>query len=189
MTEISQILLVLLDSRCPLLHYPPSLHKYLATFRPLRKVIFVLTKIDITGPERVARWTEYLKKRYPDIRVVHAESYQEKHAGEGRGKRKSFEPHLPSDLRRNLILALKEAHGELCVPPDSIAASAEKLAAWKPHVKKDVDWDAVLSGLHGTTSHVTQPSEEATNDGSIAPEAGDEEKVNEEYLTIGLIGP
>ena len=29
-TEISQILLILLDSRCPLLHYPPSLAAYLS---------------------------------------------------------------------------------------------------------------------------------------------------------------
>src|SRR6185369_11980830 len=36
-TEISQILLVLLDSRCPLLHFPPPLQQYLFN----RKVILV----------------------------------------------------------------------------------------------------------------------------------------------------
>lgn len=73
-TEISQIILVLLDSRAPLLHYPPSLAAYLSD----RRVILVLTKVDISGPARADAWSRYLTAHYPGLKVVQVESYIEK---------------------------------------------------------------------------------------------------------------
>lgn len=75
-TEISSILLVLLDSRCPPLHYPPSFHAYLSALRPARKIVLVLTKTDIVGPERVDSWKTWLRTKYPGCKVVGVESYR-----------------------------------------------------------------------------------------------------------------
>jgi ribosome biogenesis GTPase A len=75
-TEISHIILVLLDSRAPLLHYPPSLVEYLSD----RRVILVLTKVDISGAARADAWTRYFNAHYPGLRVVQVESYLEKEA-------------------------------------------------------------------------------------------------------------
>ena len=81
MTEISQIILILLDSRCPTLHLPPALSAYLAgvSNAPRLRTILVLTKVDIAGPDRAAAWTRYLTARHPGVRVVHVESYTEKY--------------------------------------------------------------------------------------------------------------
>lgn len=45
-TEASEILLVLIDVRFPLIHYPPSLEDYVRSLKPRKKVILVLTKTD-----------------------------------------------------------------------------------------------------------------------------------------------
>lgn len=156
------------------------------SFRPPRKIIFVLTKIDITGQDRVALWTDYLREIYPDIRLVRVESYQEKTAGAGQGKRKSFEPHLPSDLRRNLVMALKEAHEELCTPPPSIAERKEKLATWKPKIRTDIDWNAVVNANEqSVTTSLTTQERSLDIDGGV-PE-GEEPEI-EDFITVGLIG-
>src|SRR5688572_6315837 len=82
-TEISDIILVLLDSRCPTLHYPPSLERYLGD----RKVILVLTKVDITGPARVAAWIKHLRAKHPSLPIVQVESYIEKVSTDQQGRK------------------------------------------------------------------------------------------------------
>ncbi|KIK96377.1 hypothetical protein PAXRUDRAFT_10847 [Paxillus rubicundulus Ve08.2h10] len=105
-TEISQILLVLLDSRCPPLHLPPSLATYLNLPNPppptvadtidktsaqstsrrsnarfnAPRVILVLTKVDISGPTRTESWTSLLNVLYPGVPVVPVEAYAPKYA-------------------------------------------------------------------------------------------------------------
>lgn len=55
-TEASQILLVLVDVRFPLIHYPPSLEEYVKSLRPKKEVIIVLTKTDLV-PHWVSSYT------------------------------------------------------------------------------------------------------------------------------------
>lgn len=181
-TEICQILLILLDSRCPLLHYPPSLHEYLTSFREPREVIFVLTKIDISGAERSGLWQDYLHARYPEFKIVKVESYQEKEVREGQGKRKSFEPHIPSEFRANLVDALKSAHSELCTPPPSILSRPDRASTWRPKVTRSVDWNAVLKAGDQDISN-RQINDDAPKESALQ----DDEEVPD-YVSVGLIG-
>lgn len=184
MVEICQVLLVLLDARCPPLHYPPSLHAYLSSYRPPRKVIFVLTKVDIVGHQLVSLWKDYLRKTYPTIRVVAAESYLEKATGEGNRRRSLREPHIPADLRRDLVQALKEVHDELCLPPQHIVSDASKMAKWKPSVVPTINWDAVLNAKDDDiTFNQLRRSDTITGRDSYE-ETGEVE----EFLSVGLIG-
>ncbi|KAK7680577.1 hypothetical protein QCA50_016359 [Cerrena zonata] len=195
-TEISQILLILLDSRCPLLHYPPSLSAYLTNPFTARRtrIILVLTKVDIAGPARADAWTRFLKQKYPNLRIVQVESYTEKDSGIGSGKKKVYEPHLPTAFRQALVEALKETHAEFLEPPDRIKNDSEKSKNWKPRVKRNIDWEAVLNARGGQVGMVVGG---ATMPKVIDPlpggeDDGDEEKEGErtepEVLTIGLIG-
>ena len=200
MSEISQILLILLDSRCPLLHYPPSLASYLAEL-PNRKLILVLTKVDISGPDRAIAWSDYLKRRYPHVRIVQVESYVPKELGPndgGTSKRgRRFEPHLPHTFRERLIHALREVHQELLHPPEMIRGDEVKMKRWKPPVKAEVDWDAVLSA-HGDRVGQAIGGPPGSRPGALDPTGGDGELPDENqgsaeaaepnFLTIGLIG-
>ena len=188
-TEISQIILLLLDSRCPILHYPPSLATYLAD----RKVILVLTKVDISGSARVEAWTRYIRETYPNTRVVQVESYIEKGGGANHQGHKQHDPNIPEHFRAKLVQAIKEVHSELLEPPQKVKNNPNWLKGWIPTVKRDIDWEGVLKaggsklGTMVGGSAVPRPSacEPDERSESDRPENQHQEP---EYLTVGLIG-
>lgn len=198
MTEISQVLLILLDSRCPLLHYPPSLSAYLSNpyLAKRTRTILVLTKVDIAGPARADAWTQFLKRKYPNLRVVQVESYTEKDSGIGSGKKKVYDPHLPSAFRQTLVEALKETHAEFLEPPERVKNDPEKLKNWRPRVKRNIDWEAVVNARGGQVGTVVggaaMPKVVDPLPGGDEEEGGEQDEEhgeNEpEVLTIGLIG-
>jgi hypothetical protein len=67
--ERSDILLVIVDSRQPILNFPPSLYHYIT--RTLKKpMVLVLNKIDLIPSETVNEWLEYFHATYPKLFVV-----------------------------------------------------------------------------------------------------------------------
>ncbi|KAI0720002.1 hypothetical protein C8T65DRAFT_23388 [Cerioporus squamosus] len=196
-TEISQIILVLLDSRCPTLHLPPALTAYLSGVSNASRLrtILVLTKVDIAGPDRAAAWTKYLHTRYPGVRVVQVESYTEKHPDGEASSRRMYEPHLPSAFRQTLVDALRETHAELLEPPPAVRDNPDRLANWKPRIKSEVDWDAVLKAHGGQVGHAVggaaAPKASKPEEADAPAEGRSEEDDDDsepELLTIGLIG-
>ncbi|KAI0652065.1 hypothetical protein C8Q79DRAFT_1114897 [Trametes meyenii] len=193
-TEISQILLILLDSRCPTLHFPPALATYLTGVPHASRLrtILVLTKVDISGPERAAAWTRHLNALYPAMRVVQVESYAEKPQDANESKKRTYEPQLPSAFRSALVDALRETHAEMLEPPEAVRNRPERLATWKPRIKTQVDWNAVLKaqgGQVGTAiggATAPKPSKVVSDDHTGGEDTDDE--AEPEVLTIGLIG-
>ncbi|KAJ8489384.1 hypothetical protein ONZ45_g13602 [Pleurotus djamor] len=161
-TEISQIILVLLDSRCPLVHYPPSLREFLSN----RKVILVLTKVDISGPERTAAWTSYLNSTFPGVRIVHVETERLPPTDQKLHHRQELR--VSSAFRRELVGAIRELHEELLQPPDEVKNNEAALRKWKPSVKPVVNWDELITAegervgaeIHGPTPHHTEDGAE-----------------------------
>ncbi|KAF8513455.1 hypothetical protein JB92DRAFT_2923353 [Gautieria morchelliformis] len=171
-SEISQIILLLLDSRCPAIHFPPSLDTYLASLKPPRPVVLILTKSDLVPPSYTAAWTAWLRDRHPSVRVVKVESYRAQDVHQerkGQGQRKKFEPEMKPEDLRELVAALQAAHAELLAPPEKIKNNEEKLKNWKPCVPQVIDWDAALRGGHAQVDHNV-----------------DDE--SQEFMTVGLIG-
>ncbi|KAJ7925940.1 hypothetical protein B0H13DRAFT_2229531 [Mycena leptocephala] len=164
-TEISQIILVLLDSRAPLLHYPPSLASYLSD----RRVILVLTKVDISGPARADAWTRYFTSRYPNLQVVQVESYIEKEISSLHQGRRQHDPHLPESFRRRLVEAIQQEHAAMLEPPEKIKNNPARLKIGNPAEGEKV---GTLVG------------------GPAAPAPHEDDSAEEEpkFLTIGLIG-
>ncbi|KAJ3548870.1 hypothetical protein NMY22_g1105 [Coprinellus aureogranulatus] len=190
-TEISQILLILVDSRCPSLHFPPSVAGYLKN----QKIILVLTKVDITGPERTEAWKSYLREQYPDIPFVEVESYVAKDQTAVHQGRRQFESSIPENFRVKLIDTIKRVHAELLEPPAKVKENPERLKNWVPPVKPEVDWDAVISakgdkvGLAVGGPAAPRPTE-GSDDGPGQGGKADSESERRvpEVLTIGLIG-
>ncbi|KAK7465407.1 hypothetical protein VKT23_005385 [Stygiomarasmius scandens] len=170
--EISQILLVLLDSRCPLLHYPPSLANYLAD----RRVILVLTKTDIPRTSQVEAWVTYLRGHY-DIPVVRAESYTSK-ATQDNSERHRFQPYLPQGLREQLVAAIRDLHSKMIQPPEKVKTNPAWMKGWKPSVPTHIDWEAALQ-FDSETPADPMPLERSdeAEDGETTP-----------FLTVGLLG-
>jgi hypothetical protein len=183
-TEISQIILVLLDSRCPLLHFPPYLSAYLSD----RKVILVLTKVDISGHDRAEAWTAYFRKHYPELRVVQVESYVEKEARSGHQGRRQYEPHLPQGFRERLVDAVREVHAEMLQPPEKIRGNEDRMKRWKPPVKQDINWEAVLRAGGTKVGTVVGGTAAPRPKDELEVVDGQHEDQEPEFLTIGLIG-
>jgi hypothetical protein len=142
--EVSSLLLVLLDARCPLLHFPPALQTYLSTLHPRKGVILVLTKTDLVPHSLVEDWEIYLEGEF-GYRVVRAESYrlrETRAAAQGREKRR-FDPGAPRTVKDGLVDALRKAHKELMTSPERI--KPERRHLWRPHqsLRRDIDWDAL----------------------------------------------
>ncbi|KAH9912144.1 P-loop containing nucleoside triphosphate hydrolase protein [Epithele typhae] len=186
-TEISHIILILLDARCPTLHFPPALADYLSNMPNADsvRIVLVLTKVDIAGPERAVAWHHHLRARHPGMRVVQVESYAEQpHAGgASTGARK---PHLPSAFRRTLVDAVRDAHAELLESPEASKSTVERP---RPRMRSQVDWENVLAA-HGSQvgavfddSAASKPQEPTSEDSG-----GNSEASEPEYLSIGLIG-
>jgi hypothetical protein len=199
-TEISQILLCLLDSRCPPLHFPPSLESYLATRKA--KLILVLTKVDIAGPERAEAWTAYLQKWHPGLPIVRVEAYQQKLGEQGRPV---YESHLPLPFRERLVNAMRQVHEEMLIPPERVRSDEAKLNRWNPPVKREIDWDGVLhahgkkvgSVVGGAAMPKGKGKEDNTDDAQEleqqtsdkdSDEDGQSEWQEPDFLTVGLIG-
>ncbi|KAI3622647.1 mmr1 hsr1 gtp binding protein [Moniliophthora roreri] len=169
-TEISQIVLVLLDSRCPLLHFPPSL----AGFLSKHQVILVLTKTDICGPVRAAAWTSYLCHHFPQFPVVSVMSYVSKDQSAVHQGRAQYQPHIPETFRERLVAAMKELHAKLLKPPENARSS------WRPHVKREIKWEEALAP--GDRSGIVVG-------GALEPKPTEGESQEEPpFLTIGLVG-
>ncbi|GAA93963.1 uncharacterized protein L969DRAFT_92904 [Mixia osmundae IAM 14324] len=136
-TEVSSILLVLLDCRCPLLHLPPSLQTYLINLKPKKQIILVLTKTDLSN-EAADAWTTYLQERYPDYRVVAIENYPDATSA--------------STGRQRIVKAIRACHEELCQPPAAITGDPAKVARWKPRVLTPISWPSLLLGAQEAES-------------------------------------
>ncbi|CAO1615458.1 unnamed protein product [Parajaminaea phylloscopi] len=179
-TERSDILLVLVDARCPLLHLPPSLENHLRRYSR-RKVILVLTKKDIVGDELASAWASYLEDRY-SWPVVTTESYMRLDKCEGQGRRSRYTPFLSSGSRSALLDAVRRVHQELLTPPSNVQRDAEALARWEPTCAGNTDWDYL---------YASDDAAERDAEGN-AVNAGDQQtgqsKDTKALLTIGLIG-
>ncbi|KAF8320613.1 uncharacterized protein EI90DRAFT_3131972 [Cantharellus anzutake] len=195
-TEISSILLVLLDTRCPPLHIPPSLHNFISSLQPPKQVIFILTKIGIVGEECASAWRSWLEQRFPAYQVILTESYRQMEGEEerkGQGSRKQYTPHIAAVALESLVVALKRAHGNLLIPPAHVLASPDKIARWRPRVRESVDWDAVIRSHESKISshgdaHEPLGSVDAESDGGHEENAGDDEPENDIVLLPDLPG-
>ena len=120
------------------------------------------------------------------------------------GSRKRYEPNIPTDDLESLVDALKRAHENLLSPPAHIQAAPDKLARWRPRVRRTVDWNAVITSRESNVGQspydgIQESSmltygdlvAEYDDDASEGPsDANDQEALTPitAALTVGLIG-
>ncbi|RGB23156.1 hypothetical protein C1646_774933 [Rhizophagus diaphanus] len=72
--EISDIILIVVDIRHPLLHFPPSLYNYVVKDMK-RKMVLVFNKVDLVAEHTVYAWTKYFEEQFPEISIVEFSCY------------------------------------------------------------------------------------------------------------------
>lgn len=69
MLEISDIIMILVDIRHPVIHFPPSLYQYVVNDMK-RKLVVVFNKVDLVAPNTVFAWTQYFKEKFPELHIA-----------------------------------------------------------------------------------------------------------------------
>ncbi|XP_068426723.1 guanine nucleotide-binding protein-like 1 [Clinocottus analis] len=67
--EMSDIILIIVDIRHPVLQFPPTLYHYI-TGELQKNVILVLNKADLCPPPLVIAWKHYLTSQFPHLHIV-----------------------------------------------------------------------------------------------------------------------
>jgi hypothetical protein len=147
-----------------------------------------LTKVDISGTARVEAWTRYIRKIYPNTRVVQVESYIEKGEGANHQGHKQHDPNIPEHFRAKLVQAIKEVHSELLEPPEKVKNNPNWLKGWIPTVKRDIDWEGVLKARGSKLGTLVRGSAASTCEPDEQSDRPENQHQEPEYLTIGLIG-
>ena len=66
--EYSDLICIVADVRHPVLHFPPALYRHIRSIG--KKVILILSKIDLVKPELYVAWKNYFIEKFPDLQVV-----------------------------------------------------------------------------------------------------------------------
>lgn len=152
-TETSSIILILVDVRFPLIHWPPSLEAHVRSLG--KPYILVLTKTDLVPRWLAEAWQRWFLERAEQqadpsfIDCVLMTSYREtERTALTQGTQPRFIPAAPTSARAALLSALRRAHELILqrpVKPDSVSAEQweQRMARWTPKVRQEVDWDAV----------------------------------------------
>lgn len=72
--EMADIVLLVVDIRHPIFHFPPSLYQHVVKDHG-KDFVIVLNKCDLIPAGLVVAWMHYFKKTYPEIHVVPFASY------------------------------------------------------------------------------------------------------------------
>ncbi|KAI9287604.1 hypothetical protein BC943DRAFT_288939 [Umbelopsis sp. AD052] len=67
--EISDIILIIVDIRHPILHLPTTLYRYI-TEELGRKVVCVFNKVDLVAEKTVYAWRKYFEEVYPELHIA-----------------------------------------------------------------------------------------------------------------------
>ncbi|KAI9364639.1 hypothetical protein BD770DRAFT_313755 [Pilaira anomala] len=67
--EISDVILIVMDIRNPLLHFPRSLYKYV-THKLKRKIIGIFNKVDLVSEFTVFAWKKYFEEEFPNLKIA-----------------------------------------------------------------------------------------------------------------------
>lgn len=156
-TETSSIILILIDSRFPLIHFPPSLEAYVKGLG--KPYILVLTKTDLVPRWLAEAWQGWFLERAKEqsdsnfIDCVLMTSYREvENTALTQGTKPRYMPAAPTSARAALLSAFRRAHEQLLSPPEGVTRAregdddqkrAQRIARWSPRVRRAVDWDSV----------------------------------------------
>jgi ribosome biogenesis GTPase A len=68
------MLVIAVDARHPLFHFPPSLYRYV-TQVARKPLVMVLNKVDLVSAAHLRAWTAFFARHFPLLRVVPFSSF------------------------------------------------------------------------------------------------------------------
>lgn len=175
--EMSDILLVIVDIRYPVLMFPPYLYEYVT--KDLGKdMILVLNKIDLAPAALVVAWREYFKTRYPKLHILVFTSFPTYNI---RGTAVDRDPvGLKFRRLKGKLKMAAEGAQKLLETCERIAGDAVDLSSWRDKIREEMESERSLDEL-GRIDDVVLLDKEDTG-------FYQHERYKNGILTIGCIG-
>lgn len=172
--EMSDILLIIVDVRYPVLMFPPYLYHHVTT--ELKKdMILVLNKIDLAPPALVVAWKEYFHAKYPRLHILIFTSYPTYNL---RGNTSETEG-LKQRRRKGKLRMAAEGAQKLLDTCKDIVGSTVDLTSWHNKIQEEMQMEFDLDDVDH--KHNTTIAKEDTS-------YYEHERYKNGVLTIGCIG-
>ncbi|GAA6229281.1 guanine nucleotide-binding protein-like 1 [Lates japonicus] len=174
--EMSDVILLIVDIRHPVLQFPPALYHYI-TGDLQKQVVLVMNKADLCPPPLVIAWKHYMTSQFPHLQIVCFTS----HPGQPystvlqkkRMRRKTDWSHAGGPI--DIMKACQE-----------ITAGRVDLSSWEQKIQRD----AVAERLDGERADEGAESVlvEHQSDSAMEMSSPSQELYKDGVLTLGCIG-
>ncbi|KAI7901867.1 uncharacterized protein BX663DRAFT_512668 [Cokeromyces recurvatus] len=181
--EISDVLIIIMDIRNPLLHFPRSLYEYI-THILKRPIIGIFNKVDLVSEFTVFCWRKYFEEKYPNLRITTFSCY----------------PRDPKLINDTAIYALKKQTKRPKKRYYHAQGVQDMLSVCKDIVHKSevaVDWKSLIDSYDENNMDKSEESSDSDTDsmdglddefGAIFDITVREVHPHKNYITLGLIG-
>ncbi|KAK3088227.1 hypothetical protein FSP39_016369 [Pinctada imbricata] len=168
--EMSDVILLIVDIRYPVLHFSPVLYSYV-TERLHKHVIVVLNKIDLVPASVVTAWKHYLLEKYPYLKVVLFTSFPKEYIQGGEN-----EQQVKAKKKRKKGGRFTQASGarELLRVCEDIVGDKVDLSSWEEKLDMEGSWPE------------GEGEEESEDEEDSGPT--EQEMFKDGVLTLGCVG-
>ncbi|ORX89210.1 P-loop containing nucleoside triphosphate hydrolase protein [Basidiobolus meristosporus CBS 931.73] len=184
--EISDIILIVVDSRHPILHFPPALYRYVVD-ELKRSLVLVFNKVDLINEVTLDAWKEYFQQKFPDLHVASFSSYKREEDLDDVNQKVKKRKAVKRKFRALGIKDVLKACRTVSITKKNIEINWDEIIRQYDEetldenedendesTESDEDTDEEIERLAENTDNVTISEQET------AP--------NSDYITLGLIG-
>ncbi|XP_015121472.1 guanine nucleotide-binding protein-like 1 [Diachasma alloeum] len=172
--EMSDIFLIIVDIRYPVLMFPPYLYNYVTN--DLKKdMILVLNKIDLASPALVLAWREYFQLHYPTVHILFFTSFPKYNL---RGNQEDGEG-LKQRRRRGKLRMAAEGAQKLLSTCKAIVRDQVDLSSWQEKIHEEMQMEYDLEDIDHKENTIVKKEDTSYFE---------HEKYKNGVLTIGCIG-
>ncbi|KYM92420.1 Guanine nucleotide-binding protein-like 1 [Atta colombica] len=173
--EMSDILLIIVDIRYPVLMFPPYLYDYV-TKKLKKDMILILNKVDLAPPALVVAWKEYFHNQYPKLLILMFTSYPSYNLHSSTNNK---EESIKKRRRKGKLRMAAEGAQKLLEACKDIVGDQVDLSSWYEKIQEEMHSEYDLDDINHKDNVIVE-KEDTTY--------FEHEKYKNGVLTIGCIG-
>lgn len=173
--EMSDLLLIIVDIRYPVMMFPPYLYNYV-TNQLGKDMILVLNKIDLAPAALVVAWQDYFKTKYPKLHILMFTSFPTYNL---RGNTED-EKVLKSRKRKGKLKMAAEGAQKIMETCKEIVGDKVNLTSWQEKIQEEMNLEYDLDDLERKDNVVVVEKKDTSY--------FEHEKYKSGILTIGCVG-
>lgn len=172
--EMSDILLIIVDIRYPVMMFPPYLYNYVTNTLG-KDMILILNKVDLAPAALVVAWQEYFKTKYPKLYILVFTSFPTYNL---RGNTNE-ETELKTRRRKGKMKMAAEGAQKIMETCREVVGDKVNLSSWNEKIQEEMHLEFDLDDLERKDDVVVEKKDTGYFE---------HEKYKNGVLTIGCVG-